>query len=115
MIQTIKDGLRKLDGSLETRLQRLLLSYQTTPHATTGRTPHATTGRTPAELMFGRNLRTRLDLIFPDTSLQVSRTKNLQRQYHDVHTKTLTFEPGDCVYYRDFSGLNPSWRKGKIN
>ena len=30
-------------------------------------TPHATTGRTPAELMFGRNLRTRFDLIFPDT------------------------------------------------
>ena len=34
MIQTIKDGLCKLDGSLETRLQRLLLSYRTTPHAT---------------------------------------------------------------------------------
>ena len=57
MIQTMKDGLRKLDGSLETRLQRLLLSYRTTPHATTGRT--------------------RLDLIFPDTSLQVSRTQKL--------------------------------------
>ena len=71
MIQTIKDGLRKLDSSLETRLQRLLLSYRTTSHATTG--------RTPAELMFGRNLRTCLDLIFPDISQQVSRTQNLQR------------------------------------
>ena len=71
-------------------------------------------GRTPAELMFGRNLRTRLDLIFPDTSLQVSRTQNLQRRYHDAHTKACIFEPGDCVYYRDFSGPKPSWKKGEI-
>ena len=27
--------------------------------------PHASTGKTPAELMFNRNIRTRLDLIHP--------------------------------------------------
>ena len=40
---------------MESRVARLLSRYRVTPQSTTG--------RSPAELMFGRKLRTRLDLL----------------------------------------------------
>lgn len=43
-------------------MSRLLFSYRTTPQSTTV---------TPAELLFGRSLRTRLDLVFPDVTKHV--------------------------------------------
>ena len=37
-------------------------------------TPHTTTGRPPADLLMGRKLRSKLDLLIPDVSAAVSRT-----------------------------------------
>ena len=58
MVQTFKNALRKSSEPIPVALDRFLFNYRMTPHATTG--------VTPAELMFGRKLRTRLDLIRPD-------------------------------------------------
>ena len=55
MVQTFKNALRKSSEPVPVALDRFLFNYRMTPHATTG--------VTPAELMFGRKLRTRLDLI----------------------------------------------------
>ena len=52
-VQTFKEGVKKLTGTLETRLSRFLFAYRTTPQTSTG--------ISPAFLMFGRTLRTRLD------------------------------------------------------
>ena len=55
-VQIMKDGLKKItSGSVESLLARLLSRYRVTPQSTTG-VP-------PTELMFGRKLRTRLDLL----------------------------------------------------
>ena len=48
------------NGTLETNIQRFLLNYRTTPQGTTG--------IPPAQLLMGRQLRTRLDLVIPDVA-----------------------------------------------
>ena len=57
-VQTMKDGLKKLvSGSLETKLARFLFKHRLTPQTVRG--------VSPAELMFGRPLRSQLDLPQP--------------------------------------------------
>ena len=59
-VQTFKQAMRAVkgdSGTLSTKLMRFLLSYRTTPNATTG--------VSPAELLFSRTLRTRLNLLRP--------------------------------------------------
>ena len=63
-VQTFKQGIKRIQGgSLETRLSRFLFKYRITPHTTTG--------RSPAELLLGRQPRSRLDLLHPDTGVKV--------------------------------------------
>jgi hypothetical protein len=59
---TFKSSLRAMEGEnadLNQKINSFLLTYRNSPHSTTG--------ETPAKLFLGRNLRTRLDLIKPDT------------------------------------------------
>ena len=87
-VQTIKSGLKKLSGPIKTRLQRFLFSYRITLQSVTG--------KSPAMLMFGRSLRSQLDLIHPDPSKQV-----LQKQMsvEDRRTRvSRSFKPGDPVF-----------------
>ena len=62
-VQTVKSGISKLDGSIESRLSRFLLTYRITPHTSTG--------ISPSELLMGRRIRTCLDLCRPDTTQKV--------------------------------------------
>ena len=48
-----------MDGKLSDRVSRFLLKYRTTIQSTVG--------QTPAQLLFGRDLRTRLDLLRPES------------------------------------------------
>ena len=58
-VQTFKEGLKRIKvGALNTRVARFLFKYRLTPHSSTG--------VSPAELMFGRKLRSQLDLVKPD-------------------------------------------------
>ncbi|UYV68566.1 K02A2.6-like, partial [Cordylochernes scorpioides] len=64
-VQTIKTGLKKVQqGSISQRLAEILLGYR--------RTPIASIGKSPSEMMFGRNIRSRLDLILPNPALPVA-------------------------------------------
>lgn len=61
-VKLVKNGLKKaLHGtkaaSINLRLNAYLLDYRNSIHSTTG--------EAPARLMFGRNLRNRLDLLNP--------------------------------------------------
>ena len=58
MVRTFKNALKKSTEPVNLTVDRFLFNYRVTPHATTG--------VSPAELMFGRKLRTRLDLLHPN-------------------------------------------------
>ena len=58
-VQIVKQGLkRRKDGSVSDRLSRILFTYCITPHSTTS-VP-------PAQLLMGRNLNSRFDLLKPN-------------------------------------------------
>ena len=105
-VQTVKQGLRKITlGSMVSRVARLLSRYRVTPQSTTG--------RSPAELMFGRKLRTRLDLLRPDLSSRVRQQQAIQKQNHDTHAKQRDINTGMEVYVFNNQGT-PKWLPGTI-
>ena len=93
-VQTFKMGLKWItEGSLKARLNKFLFQYRLTPQTTTG--------LSPAELMFGRRLRSHLDLLMPSIATRVNAK---QQQLGD----TLSLLPISGVeftsldYYRRF-------------
>ena len=100
-VQTFKHSMRKLFGPLDSRLSQFLFRYRITPHTSTE--------ISPAEAMFGRPLRSRLDLVYPDTGRRV------QTQKPEVQSQKLrTFQPGDHVLFRNFGAKYPKWISGVI-
>ena len=91
-VQTIKQGIAKLEGTIPTRLARFLLSYRITPQSTTG--------LSPAEILMRRKLRTRLDLLHPDSSKRVLEKQDKLRKT----SKTRSFQVGDELMARGYSG-----------
>ena len=105
-VRTFKQGLRRItEGSLETRLARFLFQYRITPHSTTG--------RSPAELLIGRQPRSRFDLLHPDGAAKVANAQTKQKQRHDMHSRVRGLQVGDKVYIRNFTGL-PAWLPGTL-
>ena len=84
---------------------RFLLKYRTTPHTTTG--------VTPVELLIKRKLRTKLDLIVPNTASQVRQKQEHQKQTHYHHPKHRDFEANDPGFLKDFSSPK-SWEKRTV-
>ena len=76
-VQIIKPGLKKLtQGSIHTRLARILKAYRLTPHSTTG--------MSPSELLLGHHPKCRLDLLKPTTADRVEANQWKQKQQHDT-------------------------------
>jgi len=79
-VQIIKKGLKKTSlGSIQARLATTLMSYRLTPQSTTG--------VSPAELLLGRQPRSRLDLLKPNTAERVEKNQLRQKHQHDVKAK----------------------------
>ena len=96
-VQTCKSALKKMSGtSLAIKLQRFLLNYRITPQGTTG--------IPPSQLLMGRLLRTRLDLVIPNLSKHVQDAQTIQKYHHDQHAKHRCFVAGDRVLIRNYSG-----------
>ena len=105
-VQTIKEGLRKFkSGTVSFRLSRFLLWYRITPHSTTG--------SSPSELMWGRRLRSRLDLVLPDVEQRPQEAKDRQKRAHDSHSTDRQFQVNDTVYVRNY-GVGPQWLSGCV-
>ena len=75
--------------------------------------PHSTTGVPPAELMLGRRLRTKLDLLRPNIRTTVVRRQVTQKENHDGKRELRTFEIDGEVYAQNFA-LGSKWVPGTI-
>ena len=76
-------------------------------------TVHSTTNVSPAELLFGRSIKSKLDLVKPDTALHVQLKQHQQKSSHDAHASNRKFSVGEKVYYRNFN-QGPKWLAGVI-
>ena len=83
------------EGSVGEKLARFLLGYRTTPHTATG--------CTPAEILMGRRLRTRLDMLHPCLSAKMER-----KSKHLPQPSLCNFEIRDLVMVKD------PWIRGVI-
>ena len=99
-VQTFKAGIKKMkEGSLVDKLSRFLFTYCNSPQTTTG--------VYPAEMLIGRCLRSRLDLIKPDLQARVHPKQMEQKQSHDHHAKDQTFGPKDQVFAKNIRQGQP--------
>ena len=105
-VQTLKDGLRKMKGPIEIRLDRFLMKYRLTPHATTG--------KAPAELLMGRRIRSHMDLLHPTTAQRVRSQQMAQQQSKGGRPRVESLQVGERVMARDFSTDGRKWLFGKV-
>ena len=108
-VQTFKKAMsaaRNDRASLSQKLCRFLLTYRSTPHATTQ--------VAPCELFLKRNIRTRLDAIRPNYSGTVCDKQALQKVLHDRHARSREFEIGQKVMAKNFL-QGPPWVAGVIS
>ena len=105
-VQIVKRGLKKVTvGSLRSRVDTVLCSYRITPQSTTG--------VSPAELLLGKRLRTRLDLLKPDIHKRVEEKQAKQKEAHDTSARVREFSLGDKVFVRNF-GQGERWLHGEV-
>ena len=108
-VQTFKHSLESSASdpacTLQQRIQNFLLSYRSTPHATTG--------SSPAKLFLQRELRTRLSLVKPDLTTHVSRQQGKMKMHHDKHAKFRQIAVGDPVLARDHLSRQ-KWQPGTV-
>ena len=107
-VKTFKKAMRNPDhpsASFDQQLMSFLLSYRTTPHATTG--------ETPASLFLLRSIRTRLDLLYPNVKETVLKKQAEQKGYHDQHSHLRHFDIGQRVLARNYRP-GTKWVTGTI-
>ena len=106
-VQTLKQGLLKMQGtSMEDNLSRFLFKYRLMPHSTTG--------VAPCELLMGRKLRSRLDLLTPNLTGRVQHRQEKQKENHDNGKPLREFQLQDTVYAENFTGSEPKWLEGIV-
>jgi len=106
-VQTFKRAMVKIkSGSVREKLCKFLTKYRCTPHSTTG--------LSPAELLFGRNIRTHLDLLHPCLHNTVSKHQQAQKSQHDRHAVEREISVGDNVFVRNFGTHGDKWLAGVV-
>ena len=120
-IQTFKKCMNKMAQSgnnLDYNLNNFLLTYRIIKHSSTN--------EAPCQLLMGRKLRTRFDLIHPrekdvidnKTAIVQDRVRKSQEKgkyYHDRTAKMREFEVGDHVWARNYSKRGPKFVRAKIH
>ncbi|XP_043218696.1 uncharacterized protein K02A2.6-like [Amphibalanus amphitrite] len=97
-------NLLKASKGKKVNIPNFLMAYRSTPQASTG--------RTPAELMLGRPLRNRLDLLKPNLASEV-REKQQEQVERSQKGTDRTLEVGESVLVRDYRGAQ-KWREGDV-
>lgn len=107
-VQSFKQAMKagEHDGlTFQHQLQNFLMTYRSTPHATTG--------QSPASLFLGRSIRTRFDLMRPVLGEKVRVEQARQKQAHDVHTSFRQFSVGTRVMIRNDKDKS-TWSPGIV-
>ena len=108
-VRTFKEAMKtgRSGGlTLAHQLDNFLLTYRTTPHSTTG-VP-------PCELLMGRSLHTRLDLLRPNLGRTVRQSQSREIEQKQGSTRLRNFDIGAPVMARSFGGSGPDWVPGVI-
>ena len=110
LVQTFKQALRSMFQSskpVKEKLTKFLIAYRNTPHSTTG--------ESPAQLLLGRPLRTRLDLVKPNLNRKMVNQQHQQgiKGANEKGRQRRQLEVGDAVMSRDYPG-DVKWRSGLI-
>ena len=106
-VQTFKQFLRKSsEGSLEEKLQQFMFQYRITPHSTTG--------SSPAQLLLGRQPRSRLDLLRPDLHGRVQQRQEQQKANKDNKSRVRSLSRGDTVLVADLPAKDV-WLPGTVS
>ena len=95
-VKTFKTTLNKMlnkKGTINKKVQRFLMAYCTTAHSATN--------CTPAELLFGRRLRTALDIIKPSLSNNMEKNRS-NMIYRAQNRRMREFSNGQEVFIRNF-------------
>ena len=87
-------------------LDNFLLSYCTTPHATTG--------ETPSLLLLGHQIRTRFDILQSDREHHFCSKQATQKTWHHTRTKDGEFQVGSHVLARDWRDTPAGWKPGVV-
>ena len=106
LVQSFKSALKASKhekASIQTKLDQFLSKYRISPQATTG--------ESLAKLMFGRNVRTRLDLLRPELQQKVAQKQQVQTQRGG---KMREFVQGQTVQCRDYRSGQAKWMPGMI-
>ena len=110
-VQTFKQGLKKLagEGNVNEILRKFLFCYRYTPSYNLG-------SKSPHELMTGRQMRTKLDLLKPQVNTTTERQSKMEQQFNEHHgAKAKEFEIGDKVFVKQHSANNKwRWVSGEI-
>ena len=107
LVQTFKQAMKAAANNgltLQHQLSSFLMSYRSTPHATTG--------ESPSKLFLGREIRTRLDLLRPDLETRVGLRQASQKQQHDAHARSRVLDVGTVVMVKDFR--EKLWKRGVV-
>ena len=97
---------RSSSDTAERKLNMALFSYHITPQATRG--------LSPSEMLTGRKLRCKLDLIHPDLKKKVEAKPTSQKAFQDKRARERNFVAGEPVYTKNY-GYGPKWIPGLIH
>ena len=103
-VQSFKEHMKRLSGSISQRLATFLFWYRLTPHSTTG--------VAPAELLLERRPRSKLNLIKPDLSGTVHSKIEAQKRIMMLQSSCVCAAE-DNVYVKDFPNTE-KWIPGKV-
>lgn len=105
LVQTFKHNMKCRKATpmdIITNTSKFLLSYRTTDHSTTG--------QTPSQMLMGRRIRSKLDLLMPNYQ-ENAHTRELQQM--EKQGKVPTYTPSSSVWVRSYN-TSDKWVPGVI-
>lgn len=116
-VDLLKTGLKKAEGNIDQKLRKFLHCYRFTPS-------YGLSMKSPAEILSGRTMKSKLDLLKPSYPLAVQTDTRMAKQFDAHHgTKWKKFRAGSDIYYQLLRS-NASWqwilakvikKAGKVN